>query len=414
MARLGDFSQYLQERIGRVAEIEQKLLGLQQKYETFYQEVSRVRESELSQLRGHVLDNPAALPADFLTDLRAKEACAREKLAEKIHELEQRQAQIVEASEAIRQASRSDEQKMRGENVELDQEEEALKARSEKLLAEIGAFNGRIGQLARGFGFFVNLFGMRALRRQRLALERAQGELAARIDLLRRKWAEEDQSFQKLETQRRQDWLEGHNRAAALSAKIEHLQAAGALLVQRTTLEEALFSRTPRSGEPGPGDPPCPRCQQKNPAANHFCRICGVRLSADRPDFVGSLEEIAEINLHHQRFSEGMQASQEMIGLVRGLGSGIETFKKSVDGMIQTEKKHPVPKLEIDVPQAAVAWGGHLDELFTTVGEDQSLHPRELAAKLAGLREGVFTEEGIKGYFETMGAELSRCAKEQW
>ena len=54
------------------------------------------------------------------------------------------------------------------------------------------------------------------------------------------------------------------------------------------------------------------------------------------------------------------------------------------------------------------------DLVLAAVNEDLSLHPKELAAKLRAALKDVFTEDAIKGYFETMGEELSSQAKKQW
>jgi hypothetical protein len=184
--------------------------------------------------------------------------------------------------------------------------------------------------------------------------------------------------------------------------------------VQRTAIEKVLFHRMPDLPAPAPGDPPCPRCKQPNPSAHHFCHICAQRLTDDRPDFEGSIREIAEINLHHRRFSEGMQACQEIIGLVRGLISGVDAFCESVEDMIASEKKYPLPKLQIEVPARSVSYGGNFDKLAEASGEDHSLHPKVFAGQIQALIAEVYTEKNIKDYFETMGAELSRQADKQW
>ena len=68
----------------------------------------------------------------------------------------------------------------------LDREEEELKARNEKLLAQIAEFNRRIKELGKGFGFFSSLFKMRKLQKERKILDQEQADIAARIDNLRK------------------------------------------------------------------------------------------------------------------------------------------------------------------------------------------------------------------------------------
>ncbi len=54
---------------------------------------------------------------------------------------------------------------------------------------------------------------------------------------------------------------------------------------------------------------------------------------------------------------EGMQACQKIIGLVRGLKTGLGNFRKSVVDMISTEKRDPVGTLSISVPKSSVEYG---------------------------------------------------------
>ena len=151
-----------------------------------------------------------------------------------------------------------------------------------------------------------------------------------------------------------------------------------------------------------------------NPASHNFCHICAYRLAADREDFDGSLEEISEINRHFDRFSEGMEACQQIIGLVRGMKSGVEAFTESVADVQASEDKYPLSKLKIDVPQASQDFGVQFDRLADFAGQDYSLHPKLFADRFEQYFAETFTEESIQAFFETMGEELSLQAETQW
>jgi hypothetical protein len=255
---------------------------------------------------------------------------------------------------------------------------------------------------------------MRSLAAEKQELEQQQQDLAARIEQLREKWAKASEKHAESEEDLREEWVKQQTQATTLQTKINYLQHAQPRIRVRSTIERVLFEQQPALRQPQDGDPPCPRCKARNPPEDHFCRICARRLQQDRPDFEGSLKEIAELNLHYQRFSDGMKACQELIGLVRGLSSGIEAFARSVEDVLASEKKYPLPKLKIDVPATSVAYGEHLDQLKQAVEKDLSLHPRDFAQQVDRLVAEVFTEGKIKTYFETMGDELSRQADSQW
>ncbi len=414
MSRLKDFRDYLDERLDVLARCEKKLCTLQEKYESFYAEVGQVRETELGQLREHIAADRSQLPEDFNQALDTAWAEAEITLDTKLKELKERHQELLERAEGAREKSQSEEQKVHSRNVNLDREEEKLKARSAKLLDEIAQHNARIRELGRGFGFFKNLFAMRKLATAKTELLQNQDDLAARIDKLRGRWQRAEGQHTDKERGLQATWVELRTNASALQTKIEHLDARRARTLERSALEVVLHARQPELAAAGKNDPPCPRCERPNPSSNFFCATCAQRLQPDRPDFAGSLEEIAELNRHFELFGEGMQACQEIIGLVRGLQSGLRSFGESVDDMITTERKHPVAKMQIEVPDHSVNYGKQFDALDAAVTPGQSLHPKAFAAGVDRLTGKVFTEDQIKSFFETMGEELSRQADRQW
>jgi DNA repair exonuclease SbcCD ATPase subunit len=414
MGRLKDFLDYLDDRHETISEVESRLCRLQEKYESYFQEVARVRESEIAQLTEHTLADRSQLPKWFNQKLNVQQQQVEKELQKQLQGLEERRDQLAQKAEKERQRSMQAERKLHKKNTLLDQEEEKLKERNERLLIRIEQHNRQIRELGQGFGFFANFFRMRRLGKQRELLETEHGDLAARIDKLRQRWQRADEEHGEGEAKLQQQWIKLRTERDAVAAKIDTLGNSWHQIVRRSTLERVLSAYEREMVEPAIEDPPCPRCQSHNPASYHFCYICAQRLGEDRPDFDGSLEEIAEINTHFQRFSTGMQACQELIGLVRGLKSGIEAFRKSVDDVRDSEKKYPLPKLKIDVPRSSVKYGASFDRLKESISAKMATHPQHFACQVADLVDKVLTEEKIKTYFETMGDELSRQADSQW
>ena len=414
MGRLKDFHGYLEERRALLSGIEQRLCKLQEKYESYFSEIAKVRDSEFKQLRKIILTDRSKLPDNFNQALDENLKKQERQFDNTLEDLKRERDTLQKEAEEKRRASLKAEKNIRRKNVKLDQEEEALKTRNQKLLAQIVEFNRRLKAMGKGFGFFSSLFKMRALQKERQILDEEQADIAARIDRLRQRWQEREQRHHDKETQYRRDWVTLSTEASALQTKIEHLESSKTRIVQRSAMEQVLFDMRPTLSEPKQGDPPCPRCKMPNPQSNHFCHICVIRLTGDRPDFAGSISEIAEINIHHARFSEGMQACQEIIGLVRGLKTGLDAFMKSVDDVMDSERRYPLPKLKISVPKKSKDYGRHFDGLKQIAGADLSLHPKAFAKKIQIMTSEIFTENRIKDYFETMGNELTSQADSQW
>lgn len=412
--RLRDFRDYLDNRLDVLRDVEKILCARQSKYESFYAEVCKVREEELQQLTSHILADRDALPKEFNERLDRASREAQGTYDSKLTELEARQVELQQEAEEIRLQSLNAERAVHDKNQKLDGQEEYLKGRCEKLLADIEEHNARIREMGGGFGFFKNFLSMRRLQRQRTELEATQKEIAERIEFLRERWTHEEESHWSKERELREKWLETSTEAAALGTKLEHIRSSGPRIVQRSAIEKVLYAYRPAKREIGADDPPCPRCGQPNAPETHFCFICAQRLVTDRPDFLGSVHEIAELNSHFDAFSEGMQACQEIIGLVRGLQTGLQNFKESVADMIRTEQKYPVSQLMISVPTKAVKYGQSFEMLGEVVKPARALHPKLFAAQVRQEITDVFSEGHIKDFFEAMGNELSREAEAQW
>ena len=414
MGRLRDFHRYLNERREFLVQAEGGLTALQAKFETFFSEVARVRESELQQLIDLTLADRSSLPASFNTNLDRILPEVEREVEERLTQKREQRAALLKEADGIRTTSLRAEKRIRGRNRRLDLEEEELKERTAALLEAIEEFNRNIRQLGSGFGFFLNLFKLRRLAKEKEQLTREHDDVAARIEALRSRWLLEEGRHLEREEERRAQWTELEQKAAALSVTIESLETKKADIVIRMTLERLLQGREPTLEEAGADAVPCPRCHMPNPSTDHFCHICAFRLREDRKDFEGSLEEIAEIDRHHRRFSEGMEACQSIIGLVRGLISGIDAFTESVADMEASQDKYPLAKLQIDVPQASRQFGTEIDRLAAFANQDYSLHPTIFAERFKEYFGKTFSEESIQAFFETMGDELTQRAEAQW
>ena len=265
-----------------------------------------------------------------------------------------------------------------------------------------------------GFGFFSNLMLVRRMRTERQELDREQADVAAHIDLLRSKWASAEGVFVKAEEERQGAWVSARGATAELETRLQWLVDSRERILYRTTLQRAIGRHPGVELESSRDDPPCPRCEYANARAAHLCQVCGNRLLDDEPDLEGSLTEIAEAVRIHETFTEGMAACQGIIGLMRGLKSGHDAFVSSVQDMLDTQTRHPVSVLEIDVPGKAAAYGAIFDEVLRTLPEGKHRHPVVFAKEVEALLDGRLSEGAIQEYFETMGEELTRCADAQW
>lgn len=412
MGTLNDFSNYIKSCIATLKTTETNLVKRQEHYETLFQEVQAVREHEFQVAIAQIVQQRGSLPVGLDTAIDKALVEAEKQFNDKLDKLRDIHARILAKAEKHRAASIKLGDDLRAANVDLDAQEEALKVRNEELLRAIANYNDRIKRLGSGFGFFVNVFDMRALRTERLRLDKEQADVAAHIESLRFKWAGSLEQAGQKQAELQTKWLNQKTKADALQAKIGLLLGTKDAVVERTALEQVLFRGGKGHRDQHQSMVTCPRCGGKSGDSNSFCYYCALRLKPDRPDLVGSLPEMEEIEYHYDAFASGMRACQELIALVRGISSGLESFHKSVAGMITTQNTMPVGKLNIDVPDESIAFSNQFSELSNLVKQN-AYHPKQLT-EAAEYAKTSFSREQLDKYFNRMGDELSRRAKAQW
>ena len=424
MGGLIGFEEFVLGRKSVLERVVARLQEIQEHYETFYGEVSQIKEQELDQLEKLVHGRRSDLPGWLAQALAELGTEVEAEIDDRIEAGEAELRAARDGAEALRSQSHQEEQRIHHKNRTLDAHEERLKVRNADLLARVHGYNQRIREMGTGFGFLANLPAMNRLRQERRELDQEQADVAANIENLRARWATAEVDYTTAEGERQAEWERVSTVAAQLATKLQWLRESRQRMAYRTTLERAVTSR-PATGVPATGVPAtgashggaaadCGRCGYTNPAAALLCRVCGQRLGDDRPDLEGSLDEIAEAIKVHGTFSDGMKSCQEIIGLVRGLISGHVAFGESVADMLETERKYPVGTLEIDVPGESVAYGRIFDELLAALDGTEHMHPLDFGQYVDEQLAGRLSEDPIQTYFETMGQELSRCADAQW
>ena len=414
MSGLTEFLAYLDARRAEVTSIEEKLCELQEKYETYFSEIGCVREHELAQLTRAVVARRAGLPPELGKLVDAAEKSAQSDFSSKLDALIELRKTAAAKAEAIRLESVKGEKEVKSKNTKLNDNEEGLKKKNAGLLKAISSHNQTIRELGSGFGFFSKFFQMRRLHREAAELSELQQAVAHQIEMLRQKWAVEETTFGKFEAEQKEKWIAAKAEADALQTKVEYLGNSKERIILRSVMEAVVAAQKKNPTAPSEGDPPCPRCESPNAASNRFCHICAIRLADDSLDLEGSVVEVAEVNYHFGRFSEGMQACQQIIGLLRGIGSGLDAFRKSVADVQATQARHSLAKLKISVPAASVEYGKSFERFHQSIDWDFSQHPKVFADRMERVASETFTAENIQNYFETMGQELSQQADSQW
>ncbi|MGC4113735.1 MAG: hypothetical protein QM765_03555 [Myxococcales bacterium] len=225
MGTLATFDGFLADRLKVAGEAQARLTALQAKFESFFAEITAVREAELEQLGKFV--GAGQLPPALAKSLEAARAKAEAEFEDQLAVLKLERDELAEKAEAIRKKSMSAEVAVHQKNVDLDAAEEKLKARNEVLLAAIERYNASIRELSTGFGFFANILKMRKLHGESLALQKEQADVAAQIESTRAAWAARDAAWSQSEAEARKAWVEARTKVSAAQTKSTRSSSRG-------------------------------------------------------------------------------------------------------------------------------------------------------------------------------------------
>jgi len=264
MGDLKDFRRYVQERAGVIEAIEAALLALQERYESYFQEIARTRGQEIEQLAVAFGEHPESLDPELRAEVDACFAEQSKKFDQQLAAVRERWVAARDAAEAQRVASQMGEEHTHGLEVNADASEEAFKARVETLEKRIEEYNARIRQMSEGFGFFSNFFRARDLMHERHLIVEEQADVVARIEKLRAGWAAAESGYEAQDEALKAKWRELQGEAATAKTKLDYLtdnrqrivlQSVATRIVERRKRDTRLGVR---------GEPPCPRCTRPN------------------------------------------------------------------------------------------------------------------------------------------------------
>lgn len=311
--------------------------------------LDRIEAEELARLKGEIADLEAKL-----TELRAK--------------MDEETAQAQAAIKALRSA-----------NPDLNRREEQLKATIVKLQDEYAQAYEQLEELQRpAFGWLTNAGAIRRLKRLQKTIKRQQAEAMQKLRATRQEWLAKVQETSETQGELRQAWQQAGITSAELQARYDHLVNNLEGLARQEGLQRALQEITevyPVEGELGE-----------------------------------KLAEIARHNRIRADYEKGLGASSETLGLLRGIGSGLDKFGQSVSQVLAQQRRYNLRQIQIPLPHDVGVVNQTWKQLEERVQDRKHMvaNPLEFAEIAQQYVIGRLTPEVIERFFEQMGAALNR------
>jgi hypothetical protein len=322
------------------------------------------------------------LKADYAARLPAIQSA---KAARKV-ELEQQITELTDQRTQVEKQSADELEALRKSNPGFNQREEELKAevaRHQQALAEVDA---QIVQAGGGLGWLLKFGKIRELRELHHRWELALYASQAKLIEVRTNWQKQHEQVDTSEDRLQKAW---RLRTADLARRTEELQRLQDDL-EGVCRREALTALLTDLKEPQP---------------------------TGLADADAAIQKYISLRTQVADATVGIGDSAELIGLMNGIGSGLEKLQTSVEAVKSEQDMHSeLASLKLNTPPVVMDFHGIWDVLLPVVQDENAaaLHPRDFHAKLKAEIGSHLTDKQIEAMFVALGDELNRATKEQW
>nr|MBC7244620.1 hypothetical protein [Chloroflexota bacterium] len=378
---LSDFYSYVRDNRKRIADIYRELEEIQYQFNDLHARQLQGRQ-KLIDAYTPLLVKAENLPTEIAQQLAAQEQVEREALLKEITTLEQditlkRQRADQFIKEAQRQIAL-----LREQNPILNQQEEELKARRAFIEGEIQRLDKELKRLGCfPIGWLTNYFRRRRLLKQRRQLATNLEAINRGIRTVREKWQAEKKNLEEGQAELQSKWQALSVEIAQLQARLDDLSAH---------LEE--YSR-------------------RNAAQNWLSNL--REMSINDETWRDRLAPLVELNRNKANYETGLTSVAEILGLLQGLGEGMDRFIRSVAMVYEEQRRYKLPMLRLNLSDAVISFHAIWPDFQSKVKDEKYLgaHPLEFSYRIRDIVQKHFTEAAIQRMFEDMGNALTQATK---
>lgn len=350
---------------GRFQAVFQRELEIwQELYAYCYPEVATRRE-EMPVAFQRYLDQ---IEAEELARIQGEIAELETQIEEHREAMDRRTAQAQAAVQALKKA-----------NPGLNRQEETLKARIVELQDQYAQIYEQLEELqAPSMGWLTNAAQISRLKRQQRKTKREQEETVEALRRVRHDWLTRVQETSEKQSELREAWQQAGINSAELQARYDHLVNNLEDLARQDGLQRSLLELTDDPGVEGE---------------------LGAKLS-----------ELCEHNSIRMRYEQGLAASSETLGLVRGIGTGLKRFSSSVRDVLAQQRRYNLKQIRILVPHDVGVINQTWEHLRERISDEEQMG-RDPLLFVSIAQEYVIdrlTEPVIQQFFEQMGDALNR------
>jgi hypothetical protein len=274
--------------------------------------------------------------------------------------------------------------KLRALNPELDRQEEELKTEKAGLESRLAELNEEIRRSSRGFGTVLHFRAITKLDRERHEVIGKLEMVNKSLYKVRREWQAQHEHMLASQAQLQERWQLEAIAVARLQSELDQLN-------DRKVRDELATRRTIR----------------------HVLDALKEPQNTSDPELEASLQDMIELNVQTDAYHEGLASVGGMIGLLRGIDSGMQAIRQSVQGLHDEQRMHSayLKPLSFKLPAGVESFHKQWSELAQRFADEGQIghHPAEFSTAVKPLLKGPLSEASIAGMFEELGRMLKQA-----
>lgn len=375
-ARLAEFCRYVADQRQAIRDVYQEIEEVQFQFNEIHRQTLQAWQAALGKAVPMLLGSEP-LPAQVAQSLLQVIQEERAKLEQEIADLRARVDARRKEADATAAEAQARLQALRKANPRLDADEEACKARRAAIEQEIRRLDAEI----RATSWLTGLFRRRRLRRERDAQRRALAEETARLRRVRELWQQEKRDFEISQAELRAKWDTAATEAAQLQARLDYLQGNLLRLSRESGAGRYLaeLESVPEVGEP----------------------------------LRAAVAEVVRLNRAKAEYEEGLRTVAEALGLLKGVGEGMERFLRSAEKVLEEQRQYNLRELQVVLSDGVQSFHALWPELRAQVRDEKMLgtHPAEFSRRVRAAMAGRLSEQAVAAMFESLGDALTQATK---
>lgn len=380
---LADFYGYVRANRKRISDIYREIEEIQYQFNDLFAQQVEKRNASIAALVPQLQPEVSAdLPPQLQQLLRTHVQLERKAIEKEIASLTKEVAQKRAKADQLIANSQRQVAYLREQNPILDQQEEELKARAAAIENEIQETGARLKSLGWfPIGWLSNFFKRRSLRREREQLENNLEAVKDGIRKVREKWQAEKTRLQEAQTDLKGEWQAVSVEASQGQARLDYLSAN----IEQESTRNAAWSLLSDLKEVPVGQ-----------------GAWNERLSP-----------LVELTRSKSEYEAGLRSVAEILGLLQGLGEGMDRFIRSVGTVYEEQRRYKLPSLTVKLSDAVTSFHAIWPDFQAKVKDEKylGLHPLEFERRIKEILPTRLGEAAIQKMFEDMGEALSQATK---